>query len=122
MNEKLGTLGSAEKNQTNDAAEEQEQALESGQNVKADIHEKYILVLDLDETLVHFKENGKYNTSDDEKLKVRPGVSQFLMALDPYYHFVVFTAAQKPYADFVIQRIDPEGKYIKARFYRDSCR
>ena len=32
----------------------------------------YTLVLDLDETLVHYKEN-KY-LSDDQKLKIRPGV------------------------------------------------
>lgn len=38
-------------------------------------HEKFILVLDLDETLVHFKETMKYNVSDTEKLKIRPGVS-----------------------------------------------
>ena len=41
-------------------------------------HEKYILVLDLDETLVHFKENGRIGMTDNEKLKVRPGVAQFL--------------------------------------------
>ena len=71
---------------------------------------KLTLVLDLDETLVHFKES-RY-LSDDQKLKVRPFHDQFFEALDPFYHFVVFTAAQKPYADFVISIIDPESKYI----------
>jgi histidinol phosphatase-like enzyme len=52
---------------------------------------QYTLVLDLDETLVHFKDS-RYLT-DDQKLKIRPGVSQFLEALHPYYRFVVFTAA-----------------------------
>jgi len=37
-------------------------------------HEKYLLVLDLDETLVHYKETIKFNISDYDKLKVRPGV------------------------------------------------
>lgn len=74
----------------------------------------------MDETLVHFKDS-KY-LSDEQKLKVRPGVAQFLEALDPYFTFVVFTAAQKMYADFVINRIDPEGRYIKHRFYRNHCR
>lgn len=77
-------------------------------------------MLDLDETLVHFKDS-RYLT-DDQKLKVRPGVAQFLEQLDPYYKFVVFTAAQKMYADFVINKIDPNGVYIKERFYRDHCR
>jgi hypothetical protein len=80
----------------------------------------YILVLDLDETLVHFKDS-RYLT-DDQKLKVRPGVGQFLEALHPYYRFIVFTAAQKMYADFVIQKIDPQGIYIEQRFYRDHCK
>jgi len=89
---------------------------------KAD-HEKYILVLDLDETLVHYKESIKFNISDYDKLKVRPGVNVFLESLAPYFKFVVFTAAQKVYADFVCRKIDPENKYFcNARFYRDSCR
>ena len=57
-------------------------------------------MLDLDETLVHYKES-KY-LSDDQKLKIRPGVQQFFEALQPYYRFIVFTAAQKMYADFVL--------------------
>ena len=85
-------------------------------------HEKYLLVLDLDETLVHYKESIKFNISDYDKLKVRPGVKVFLESLEPYYKFVVFTAAQKIYADFVCRKIDPENKYFIARFYRDSCK
>ena len=80
----------------------------------------YLLVLDLDETLVHFKDS-KYLT-DDQKLKIRPGVAQFFEALDPYFTFTVFTAAQKMYADFVISRIDPHGIYIKDRLYRNQCK
>lgn len=63
------------------------------------------------------------NISDYDKLKVRPGVQIFLESLEPYYKFVVFTAAQKIYADFVCRKIDPENKYLNvARFYRDSCK
>ena len=47
--------------------------LNSPRKSRAD-HEKYLLVLDLDETLVHYKETIKFNISDYEKLKVRPGV------------------------------------------------
>lgn len=90
---------------------------------------KYILVLDLDETLVHYKEGYSgfsnafsYKMNEDAKLKVRPGVQHLLETLDPYYHFVVFTAAMKQYADFVIRKIDPMEKFIKCRFYRNSCK
>lgn len=65
----------------------------------------YTLVLDLDETLVHFKES-KF-LSDDKKLKLRPGIDQFFRTLAPYYRFVVFTAAHKQYAEFVCKKIDP---------------
>ena len=47
--------------------------LNSPRKSRAD-HEKYLLVLDLDETLVHYKETIKFNISDYEKRKVRPGV------------------------------------------------
>jgi len=57
---------------------------------------QYVLVLDLDETLVHFKDS-RY-LKDEQKLRVRPGVDQFLQALSPYYKMIVFTAAQKLYA------------------------
>ena len=83
-------------------------------------YKTYTLVLDLDETLVHFKDSRFL--SDDQKLKIRPGVQEFLSALAPYYRMVVFTAAQKMYADFVVQKIDPEGQYIEQKYYRESCK
>jgi len=41
---------------------------------KSERSQKYILVLDLDETLVHFKETARQYINDHQKLKVRPGV------------------------------------------------
>ena len=49
-------------------------------------------------------------------------MDEFFEELCPYYNFIVFTAAQKMYADFVISRIDPEARYVKQRFYRDHCK
>jgi len=60
----------------------------------------YTLVLDLDETLVHYldqDQNGNFH------LTIRPGVSEFLEELSKYYRIVVFTAAHQDYADWVIQ-------------------
>jgi len=48
----------------------------------------YTLVLDLDETLVHYKD-----TRGKGKLLIRPGVETFLKETSKYYELVIFTAA-----------------------------
>ena len=73
---------------------------------------KYTLVLDLDETLVHY-------TTDNESayIQIRPGTEEFLVDLSKYYEIVIFTAALKKYADLVINSIDP-NRVISYRLYR----
>jgi CTD small phosphatase-like protein 2 len=73
------------------------------------------LVLDLDETLVHYFEIGTQG-----KLLVRPGASNFLKEMSKYYEVIIFTAAVKDYADWAIDQIDP-GKVIKHRLYRQHA-
>ena len=128
---------------------------------------KKILLLDLDETLIHadFKEeflnsNEKYdevitfysvdepfstleesnkdeddtesNMTDDESkdeneninkvgIFLRPGVRKFLEEVSKYFEVGIFTASVQEYADAAINFLDPENKYIKFRFYRNSC-
>jgi len=48
----------------------------------------YTLVLDLDETLIHYRE-------DDDYYLVRPGVNKFLQELAQLYDIVLFTASVK---------------------------
>lgn len=72
----------------------------------------YTLVLDLDETLVHFFDMGP-----DSHFKIRPGCNEFLTELSKYYELVIFTAAMQDYADSVLDQIDKEG-LIKYRLYR----
>lgn len=52
---------------------------------------KLTLVLDLDETLIHFKLDEK----DDNKglLRLRPGLFEFLDSVSKFYELVIFTAA-----------------------------
>jgi len=76
------------------------------------INNTYTLVLDLDETLVHYFEIG-----DQGKFLVRPGVTTFLKEMSKYYEIVIFTAAIQDYADWAINQIDP-NKEIKHRLYR----
>jgi CTD small phosphatase-like protein 2 len=76
----------------------------------------YTLVLDLDETLVHYFEIGS-----EGKFLVRPGVEKFfLQEMNRYYEIVIFTAAIQEYADWAINQIDPNG-YIKYRLYRQHA-
>ena len=56
-------------------------------------------MLDLDETLVHF-------VTAEKKFKLRPGCLWFLKEMSQHYELVVFTAAAKDYADFILDVIE----------------
>ena len=71
---------------------------------------EYTLVLDLDETLIHYKD-------DEDYYLVRPGVTKFLQELSPLYDIVLFTASVKRYADWIVDHIDP-SRFIRHRLYR----
>ena len=76
---------------------------------------EYTLVLDLDETLVHF-------IAKEKKFKLRPGCIQFLKDMSQLYEIVIFTAAAQDYADFILNYIDRDTvKYINHRLYRPHC-
>jgi TFIIF-interacting CTD phosphatase-like protein len=51
---------------------------------------QYTLVLDLDETLVHY-----YETEEEGHILVRPGCENFLNEMAKSYEIVVFTAAMQ---------------------------
>jgi len=51
----------------------------------------YTLVLDLDETLIHFRLD-KYNENKGV-LRIRPGLYEFLKELYVYFELVIFTAS-----------------------------
>ena len=61
---------------------------------------KYTLVLDLDETLVHYYEIGSQGT-----FNVRPGVDIFLKEMAELYDVVIFTAAMQDVSRFSIKLI-----------------
>lgn len=90
------------------------------------------LVLDLDETLVHCS----IEPIDDADLRFpvdfngeiyqvyarkRPYLDHFLEVCSRRYEVTVFTASQKVYAEKLLDLLDPEGRLIKYRLYRDTC-
>ena len=84
--------------------------------IKTKNRKKYSLILDLDETLVHFKIN---NEDDSEGvLQIRPGVIPFLEQVGKYYELIVFTAATQDYGDLLIDAIEENNLYFEHRFYR----
>ena len=84
--------------------------------LKTKNRKKYSLILDLDETLVHFKIN---NEDDSEGvLQIRPGVIPFLEQVGKYYELIVFTAATQDYGDLLIDAIEENNLYFEQRLYR----
>ncbi|KAJ3441839.1 scp1-like small phosphatase 4-related [Anaeramoeba flamelloides] len=96
---------------------------------------KITLCLDLDETLIsstmiqqcdydfHFKLKSSVEGERCEEyfVKKRPNIEHFLRRCSEMFEVVVFTASLKPYADKILDELDPRGTLISHRLYRDSC-
>ena len=81
-------------------------------------NKKYSLVLDLDETLVNFKQ-GK--NIQEGVVRIRPGVNEFLEEVGEYYELIIFTTATQEYADLLIDAIEEDKIYFDHRLYREHA-
>ncbi|XP_066878215.1 CTD nuclear envelope phosphatase 1 isoform X5 [Kogia breviceps] len=98
-----------------------------------------ILVLDLDETLIHSHHDGvlrptvRPGTPPDFILKVvidkhpvrffvhkRPHVDFFLEVVSQWYELVVFTASMEIYGSAVADKLDNSRSILKRRYYRQT--
>lgn len=90
------------------------------------------LVLDLDETLVHCTVEPTpdadlqfpvvfHGVTYQVHVRLRPHLFDFLEKIKNKFEVIVFTASQQVYANELLNLIDPEGKYIHHRLYRESC-
>jgi len=62
----------------------------------------YTLVLDLDETLIHYEIEGEEGGDEEDGFYlVRPGAIKFLTELSKYYELVIFTAAIPEVISFI---------------------
>ena len=84
--------------------------------LKSKPSKNYTLVLDLDETLIHFKSNP--NDDNSGILQFRPFLSEFLIGVSKYYELIVFTAATEDYANPIIDAIEKKGIKFEYRLYR----
>lgn len=94
-----------------------------------------LLLLDLDETLVHADFEKKedptnYDTYVTFQFKgkditvgiiLRPGVTEFLSEVSQLFNVALFTASQKEYADAILNILDPMHSIFKFRLYRENC-
>ena len=87
--------------------------------VRTKNNKEYSLVIDLDETLIHFKPQN--NGEDGGILRVRPGINKFLDEVGKYYELIVFTTATQDYADELIDAIEEDKIYFEHRFYREHA-
>ena len=76
---------------------------------------KYSLVLDLDETLIHFKVNHSHN--DEGILKLRPGVVTFLEVIKEYYEIILFTEASEAYTELIMEAFN-KNEFFDYKFFR----
>ena len=78
----------------------------------SDPKKNFTLVVDLDETLVHYveEENRAY-------VQVRPYADYFLSEMEKYFEIVIFTAAAEDYADIVLNELDKNNS-IDYKLYR----
>lgn len=74
---------------------------------------EYTLVLDLDETLIHFEEKP----DGSSQFLIRPFAQNFLKQVSEHFEVVIFTAALQDYADYILDRMDTEN-CISYRLYR----
>ena len=81
------------------------------------VEQVYTLVLDLDETLIHFEVEEDQASEEPGYYLIRPGALRFLNELSEYFEIVVFTAAMPDYADWILDNIDRKNS-ITHRLYR----
>lgn len=96
-------------------------------------HQRKVLILDLDETLIHLlSKTSRMSTSHMVEVRLnnlatlyyvykRPFCDEFLGLVTEWYDVYVFTASAREYADPVINWLERDRKYFKKRFYREHC-
>lgn len=95
-----------------------------------EFNDKPLLILDLDETLIHadldlnWSVHDVYLKIDDETtipINLRPFLFPFLDYCKRNFEMIIFTASCSEYANPIIDYIEKEERYFKYRFFREHC-
>lgn len=111
--------------------------------LKIQRRKKYMLVLDIDETLVHSElvveqnvpKPDKAHIAYDRKLefpnpngtfdvygiRYRPFLMEFLHRMSKHYDLALYTASAQDYGNAVANELDPAGTLFVARLFRENC-
>ncbi len=113
-----------------------EKITENKNNKIYNSNDKKILVLDLDETLIHSDFEGKFkllnnydaviNFNEDNinysvGIYLRPGLFDFLKIVKENFDLYIYTASTLSYCNAIINLIDPEKNIFKDILFRNDC-
>ncbi|XP_053672862.1 RNA polymerase II subunit A C-terminal domain phosphatase [Anopheles nili] len=96
---------------------------------------KLVLLVDLDQTLIHTTNDNVPNNLKDVyhfqlygpnspwyHTRLRPGALEFLAKMHPYYELHICTFGARNYAHMIAQFLDKDGKFFSHRILsRDEC-
>ena len=82
--------------------------------------EAKVVAFDLDETLVHCPSVSAF-MRDQSQINIRPFAQYCLHEVSQFCEVIVFTAAQRDYADRAIDLLDPTRTLVTHRLYREHC-
>ena len=77
---------------------------------------KYTLFLELDETLVHYYEEG-----ENYFVKVRQGTDEFLKTLHDFCEIIIVSTSNKEYTDIILENLNKEKNYVDKAIYKELC-
>lgn len=84
-----------------------------------------LVILDLDETLIHAEAMPDQVGWDFEagpyKVFIRPGLKDFLQGLREHFEVAIWSSASLDYVTSIVTRIFPEGYPLKFVWARDRC-
>ena len=77
---------------------------------------KYTLFIELDETLVHYYEEG-----ENYFVKVRQGTEELLKTLYEFCEILIVSTSSKEYTDIILENLNNKKKYINKAIYKELC-